>query len=215
MRRRVRHLWEVVSHADTLKSVLEWFSLWKLVVSLVLGGITAIWGFLSHLPGPHIFVLVLGALAFGVTLVNAITWRSDHNRLRGAIQGTSATTQQELPAQTNFTTDSAVLSGPYIRSHTLRIADLAREDNLIRGRTFEDCTIHGPAVLALINHVQLLGAEIRSHPDVFFIELPESRYVVGPIGLENCVFKNCTFIRIGIMAKSDEIREWKKQIRVR
>ena len=85
---------------------------------------------------------------------------------------------------------------------SFRIVDLVSDDDIITGRTFEDCTIYGPAVLTLLNDVTMDSNTFEGSRDALFWELPEERErVIGAIGLRDCRFRRCVFRRIGIAGK--------------
>lgn len=87
----------------------------------------------------------------------------------------------------------------HIVQRTFRIVDLAPNDDIIRGRTFEDCTIYGPAVLLPLDNVTLEDNTFEADLEAFFWELPEERtHVLGAVGLSECVFRRCIFRRIGL-----------------
>jgi len=86
----------------------------------------------------------------------------------------------------------------YITHRSFRIVDLVGEDDLIMGRTFEDCTIYGPAVLAPLQGVSFEHDTFEGDPKALFWEIPEGRvHVLGAIGLVNCTFHRCKFRGIG------------------
>lgn len=104
-------------------------------------------------------------------------------------------------------TPASGLSGPYINGHHFRITDLVKDHHIIQDRTFENCTIWGPAIIVLEKSV-VLGATI-GNPDEVLYEIGE-RYCVGVIGVVNCTFKKCKFFKIGFMgskANMDGIRK--------
>lgn len=90
-----------------------------------------------------------------------------------------------------------------VRNRSFRIVDLLPPDSdTISGRTFEDCTIYGPAVLIPILGVWFEQNSFDSDLDALLWEIPDERAsVAGGIGLIDCTFKRCVLRRIGIAGK--------------
>lgn len=102
----------------------------------------------------------------------------------------------------------------YFRGQTIQIADLADEDNRIQKRTFEDCTILGPAVLAPI--LWAGGAFEQNtfeNPKILMVA-PQNMELFGVIALEGCVFRWCHFRRVGIVGDRDLIEYFRKNLHV-
>jgi hypothetical protein len=76
---------------------------------------------------------------------------------------------------------------------TVKIADLAGKDGFIRGRTFEDRTIVGPAVLVVVSGGGMHDCSFPNAPVEQFVWLLPDHPVLGPIGLVDCTFRRCTF----------------------
>lgn len=205
--RRVSH-WAVL---ESLWSVVQWGIL-KILGGFFVGlGIT-IWALLSHLPLP--IVITVGILAFAGTVwaINGISWRTERSRLREVIQASSRT-EGEIPSPpSNLTADSHTLSSAHLKGLSFRIVDLAREHFVIEHRVFEDCVIYGPAMLAIYRNVQMLYCTFDGIGYSFLFDLPGRRYITGPIVLDDCIFRRCRFVRIGLIGHTETIEEWKKNI---
>jgi len=94
--------------------------------------------------------------------------------------------------------DAKELTGNYIFGQTFSITDLSRNGK-IEGRHFENCHIHGPAILILSGPAgHLLECIIEGHPEEVFILVTQDKGV-GPIMLTNCTFKKCIFTGIGFI----------------
>lgn len=106
----------------------------------------------------------------------------------------------------------APLGGRYFRDQTIRIADLAREEDIISGRTFEDCTILGPAVLGRLGTTLFHECFFDSNVDTLLIQLASEQRVIGPIGVEHCTFRRCRFRRIGLLCVGDECDAFRRNI---
>jgi hypothetical protein len=96
--------------------------------------------------------------------------------------------------------------GSVFSNQTIRITDFIdmrvadHPSPLITERTFEDCIIVGPAVIALIDQVTMLSPVWdASRLEEVFIEVPTGSFVIGPIGLIRCTFIRCRFHGIGVM----------------
>jgi hypothetical protein len=90
----------------------------------------------------------------------------------------------------------------YITHRSFSILDLAVVQDVVVGRTFEDCTIYGPAVLLPLDENTFEHNTFEANPDALFWELPEDRtQLIREIGLSDCAFRRCVFRRIGIAAK--------------
>lgn len=98
----------------------------------------------------------------------------------------------------------------HITHRSFRIVDLVDEgSDLIMGRTFEDCTIYGPAVLAPLNQLTFERNTFEATPDALFWVIAEDRnQLVGAIGLIDCTFRRCTFRGIGIAGKRELIQRF-------
>lgn len=94
-----------------------------------------------------------------------------------------------------------------LEGQPIHIADLARNETRIRGWTFEDCTIYGPAILAslpgtIIHEPTWMGEKVD---DILYVADGDRRWE-GVIGLQDCTLRRCTFVRIGLLVKPEEYR---------
>jgi hypothetical protein len=94
------------------------------------------------------------------------------------------------------------------RNQTIRIVDLVVIDDVIQGQRFENCTIVGPAVLALMGRVTLTHCffDAPTADALFWPVPPERGQVLGAIGVRDTEFYSCRFQRIGF-AGPPELRE--------
>lgn len=96
----------------------------------------------------------------------------------------------------------------YFNNLEVRLLDFVRRGFRISGRTFDGCVISGPAVIDL--H--------RTHLDercVFFV--PENgdatvfvepgRALAGILPVEDCIFHNCRFRNVGVVARVAQDRQ--------
>lgn len=87
----------------------------------------------------------------------------------------------------------------------LKIANLAALDNVISDQVIEDQVILGPAVLVPIGPVSIEECTLPGPVEQFVWLLPPQR-VFGPIGLQNCTFRRCTFLPSVGFAANEEFR---------
>lgn len=86
----------------------------------------------------------------------------------------------------------------HYRNMAVRLADLAVTETVIRGVTFENCVLLGPAVLVLLGSSAITGSTLEGDPDGVVWEIPPEReQVIGAIGLEDCQVVGCTFRFVG------------------
>jgi hypothetical protein len=97
----------------------------------------------------------------------------------------------------------------YFRGQDLWIADFARRSTVVSDKVFEDCQIFGPAVVAAFNSgtfVDCTWAEGENPKSVLWEATPDREKFVGVIGLEDCLFRRCHFVRVGLLVKPEEYR---------
>lgn len=93
------------------------------------------------------------------------------------------------------------------RSEVIRLADLATVSDIVEDRRFEDCMLVGPAVLVLLDSVDLISCGFEGSAEAMLWELPADRtQVQGAIGLRRCSFIGCRFQRVGF-AGTPEVME--------
>jgi hypothetical protein len=90
------------------------------------------------------------------------------------------------------------LTASHLKGLTIRIADLVREDIVIRNKVFENCYIYGPATIFPIGKGRFLENVFDTNLDSIFI-ITNQKNLVGVIGVENCSFINCHFQRIAFI----------------
>lgn len=97
---------------------------------------------------------------------------------------------------------------PLIHSST-RVTDLADEDNKIRNRTFEHCTLYGPAVVLFTGVVEMDTCRVEDDPDSVFLETSGKKPPNGSVIFVDCTFRRCTFSGIGIAGPSNALQRYK------
>lgn len=92
------------------------------------------------------------------------------------------------------------------RNQIVRISELTVNTIVLEGLTFQNCQIHGPAVLVpqgsgRMSHIRF---DAPGGVDSIFWEIPANRtMVVGAIAVVNCTFSVCTFVGIGLAGGPD------------
>ena len=110
----------------------------------------------------------------------------------------------------NFATPDE-LTASILQNKNIRIGDLTREESVIRGKTFENCHIYGPAIIGLQDCI-LSSVNKFTEIDVngVFIETT-NKTVSGAIGFDACVIKNCVFHKISFIGSPKSIRGLKEK----
>ena len=89
----------------------------------------------------------------------------------------------------------------HLRNLQIRIADLVREDFVIRGRVIEDCYLYGPAMITLLNS-NLLRCVFDGNRDITLVEVTQPR-IQGAILFEQCTLNRCHFRRVAVIGQSE------------
>lgn len=93
----------------------------------------------------------------------------------------------------------------HYRNQTVRLADLTVITDVVEDVTFENCTIEGPAVVALLD-TNLANSRLEGDPDaVFWVIPPERETVMGAIALVRCTVVGCSLRRIGLAIPEGEL----------
>ena len=83
------------------------------------------------------------------------------------------------------------------------IYELLTSNQDIEGKTFTDLDIHGPGLVFPVpgRSFKCEGCDFRlpkgGSVESIIWEVPPGRVFVGPIGLMDCTFRNCSFTGIG------------------
>lgn len=100
----------------------------------------------------------------------------------------------------------------HITHRSFRIVDLVGDEYIIRGRTFEDCTIYGPAVVVPLDQIAFEHNSFDGPLEAILWEIPdEKNFIVGAIGLTDCIFRRCQFRGIGIAGNHSLIEKFVRE----
>lgn len=84
----------------------------------------------------------------------------------------------------------------------------------IDGKTFTDCVIEGPAVMAVMNGTAFDNCAMGTTTDIRnLLYRPVSRTkLAGVIGMSNCRFVRCRFVQIGFTGSDEMLADFEKNI---
>lgn len=79
----------------------------------------------------------------------------------------------------------------------------------IEGKTFTDCLIEGPAVMAVMNETRFDSCAMGTASDVrtLFYKPVSRTKMAGVVGMSNCTFLRCRFVQIGFTASDERVDE--------
>ena len=98
---------------------------------------------------------------------------------------------REIVARTTFEKEGVWL--PLLAVHTMNAGEA-----VIRGKTFTDCVIQGPALVAILQGTTFDGCNMGAASDAkSMLYAPQGDKLVGAIGLQDCRFVRCRFVQIG------------------
>ena len=65
---------------------------------------------------------------------------------------------------------SSTLAQLHLKGQSFRIAELARDYPIIKGRTFYNCHFHGPAIITFMGTTDIIGNSFDANLDLIFIK---------------------------------------------
>lgn len=106
---------------------------------------------------------------------------------------------RELVARTDFAKESIWL--PILAVHQQNAGEA-----IIRGKTFTDCVIEGPSLMAIVDGVTFEGCNLgrTADPKSLFYK-GQGPVLVGVVPFADTRFIRCTFIQIGFTGAPDLI----------
>ena len=193
----------------------------------------ATWGYVENLPGSVVATLALIVVVVLLWAWNAYTWRRIY-AVKKTEKDESTSSVLDIPSEkscrnipdneinrprashddlsreTIFTGKTLALHDlPMIRSH---------KGCVIKGITFDDCIIYGPAMIKTIEGCFFSECDfgIPVDPkgyDALRLNVPKSKkWLVGIFYLDRCVFKNCSFRFIGFADRKENLDEFFQEI---
>lgn len=122
-------------------------------------------------------------------------------------------TQSLLPAPDNV--NPIDINATYFKEQTIPLMALGPE---IKGKTFEDCVLLGPAVLLpvrenTLDKVRFLVDGGEGLEDALFIEVPKGIPVQGVYALDGSTFRRCTFHRCAILGSREILTQFKRSLK--
>lgn len=98
---------------------------------------------------------------------------------------------REIAARDAFEKEAVWL--PLLAVHTMNAGEA-----VIKGKTFTNCVIEGPALVAVLSGTTFDGCNMGAASDPkSMLFAPRGPRLVGAIGLQDCRFVRCRFVQIG------------------
>jgi hypothetical protein len=79
---------------------------------------------------------------------------------------------------------------------TIYLPDFLRNGSLLSGKTFDRCLIHGPALIKIQSHNNVLFCSVPLPPIRAIVIVPEGSAAVGAIIVTHTTFRQCFFDRV-------------------
>ena len=113
---------------------------------------------------------------------------------------------RELVARTQFEKEG--VWAPLLAMHALNAGE-----PVITGKTFTECLIEGPAVIAVMGNTRFDGCDMGWTQDSNSLLLkPQGPHLVGVIGFKDCLFVRCRLRHVGYTGHDDLIEAMKTGI---
>ena len=97
----------------------------------------------------------------------------------------------------------AELAERFVSGKTLRLLDAAINGTIV-GKTFEDCIIYGPAVIAPCGMTTFRNPRWHATRGDIVYDFGDKSTRTGMLLTEDCTFNNCTFYECGIASSRAE-----------
>lgn len=91
-------------------------------------------------------------------------------------------------------------------NEVVRLCDLALSNTTVKGHSFTNCRLIGPAVIHLVGNVVMDGCNFPQGEAQFWII--DQDFVVGGIALQDTTFTGCGFDGVGIAGPRDLIERF-------
>jgi len=103
----------------------------------------------------------------------------------------------------------------YFERRQIRITDLLLPGaDTIRSKTFKDCHIQGPAMIAF-DRIEFEFCTWNGAPDAIFVAVPANTRIMGALAVRNCKFVSCSFTQISTFGTKEQMDSFKAQIQMR
>lgn len=92
----------------------------------------------------------------------------------------------------------------------IRLVDEVGIDSAVRGKTFENALVIGPAVIALLGGVVMERCGFEGTEESLFIEVEDGRFVTGVVAVIDTTFRDCRFQNISILGTKENLDTMRK-----
>ncbi|ANF55585.1 hypothetical protein DA69_13035 [Brevundimonas naejangsanensis] len=108
---------------------------------------------------------------------------------------------REIVARTTFEKEAVWL--PSLAVHHMNAGQV-----FIDGKTFTECLIEGPAVMAIMNGTTFDGCNmgVAEDPRTLLLD-PRGSMIAGAIGMSNCRFVRCRFVQVAFTGAKEALDE--------
>lgn len=100
--------------------------------------------------------------------------------------------------------------GSYLRNEKILICELASDKPVVKDKTFEDCELIGPAMIFLTGSTFMVNSSFEGSFEKTVLILREKRWLMGVVAFEDCIFKRCKFLKVGIIASPGQEEKYRK-----
>lgn len=113
---------------------------------------------------------------------------------------------REIAARDAFEKEGVWL--PLLAMHLLNAGE-----PVVRGKTFTDCVIQGPALVAVLKGTTFDGCTMGSASDPrSMLFAPQGPHLVGAIGLQDCRFVRCRFVDVAYTGSQQFLEDMGKSL---
>lgn len=114
---------------------------------------------------------------------------------------------RELVARTAFEKEAVWL--PLLAVHHWNAGEMA-----VRGKTFTDCLIEGPAVMAVMGGTTFESCAMGTTSDTDnLLYKPQGTKLAGVVGMADCTFVRCRFVQVGFTGSDALLEDLRRGIR--
>ena len=113
---------------------------------------------------------------------------------------------RELVARTTFEKEAVWL--PSLAVHHMNAGQ-----TFIEGKTFTECLIEGPAVIAVMNGTTFdtCPMGVAQNPRTLLMD-PRGDMIAGAVGMSNCRFVRCRFVQVAFTGAREMLDEMEKDL---